>query len=101
MKQPNACQLNETYDEIHVETRMKMKLASTIHALGILRRSNHGRVQQLRCDVCLFRMVKSRPLPRNVAQCKHARNQQCVSAETLIVDYVYCWRRRLRSVNGA
>ena len=36
MKQPNACQLNETYDEI--ETRMKIKLASTIHALGILRR---------------------------------------------------------------
>ena len=66
--------LNETYDEI--ETRMKMKLASTILLWALLRRSNHGRVQQLRCDVFLFRMVTPRPLPRNVAQCKHARNQQ-------------------------
>ena len=85
--------LNETYDEI--ETRMKMKLASTIHAPSILRRSNHGRVPA----TTLRRMVK--PLPRNVAQCKHARNQQCGSPKTPIVDYVYRWRRRLRSVNGA
>ena len=62
--------LNETYAEI--ETRTKMKLASTIHALSIYcAEVTMAESNNYAATFSFFnRMVTSRPLPRNVAQCK-------------------------------